>query len=339
MALEGAERRGDVPSIANADPNQKTCVPESPSSLQSSSAIARTSPRRCARTTREGCSPSSKRSPKILRPKCGGMEWRRCASLSFISPRTLPLSKRSGGREARMTMRLPSSGSSRESLAAPIKANARRGDPSIQSCAVKTIENIMVTAAMGDAASAPAAAAFLASHDTLVQLRAIATSKSLGKRLRCSACNALCSLVRVDIKLLPRIAEGEGWGFLVSGLADDSHPTPMRRAHLNVVNYVFHSGDRAVRESILVQSPAADRPMGSKSSLLRLKLSTRESCDSVLRAKAQLCVALLLRARYPPLMRSGEAFSAKRLCYVDRAVQGSLKRADARASPNTQMPA
>ena len=94
-----------------------------------------------------------------------------------------------------------------------VKTTRDPADAVLRACAVKTIENIMMSAAMGEV---PAAATFLASHETLGHLRTIATSKSLPKDVRCSACNALCSLVRVDLKLMPvLLRERDGASSLV----------------------------------------------------------------------------------------------------------------------------
>ena len=176
-----------------------------------------------------------------------------------------------------------------------VKTTRDPADAVLRACAVKTIENIMMSAAMGEV---PAAATFLASHETLGHLRTIATSKSLPKDVRCSACNALCSLVRVDLKLMPRVAQGEGWGFLVGGLADDSHPTPMRRAYFNVVNYVFFAG-RAVRESIFGAKSSGGSPHGEQIAATAPQTIVSRNVRQRPESQSSAVRRSLLRARYP----------------------------------------
>ena len=218
-----------------------------------------------------------------------------------------------------------------------IKSNA---DSSIQRCAVKVIENILVTANPQAGAGGHEAALFLVSHETLVQLRDIAASKVQSRELRCWACNALWSLVRINSKLLSKIAEGEGWSFLVHGLSDDSHPASMRKCYFNIINLILRSqlseegestSNRATRESIF-GAKSGSAVHGETILKTAMRLAMLESCDYVLRAKAQLCAALLMRTRYRPLMHSSAAISPRHLQFVDRAVNSAVKGESAQPS-------
>ncbi|GBG30722.1 Serine/threonine-protein kinase RUNKEL [Hondaea fermentalgiana] len=115
-------------------------------------------------------------------------------------------------------------------------------DETIRFYAAKTFENVLSLAPAAEQVSQGANATSLRFATAEVASRLLhATLREKAEHLRSTCAMALAHLVRVNRRLLPRLAEHDAWGFMVSGLQAVHGSPRVQQAFLNILNLVLHS--------------------------------------------------------------------------------------------------
>mmetsp|Transcript_8898 Transcript_8898/g.16726 ORF Transcript_8898/g.16726 Transcript_8898/m.16726 type:complete len:1557 (-) Transcript_8898:1429-6099(-) len=195
-------------------------------------------------------------------------------------------------------------------------------DETIRNFAAKTYENVLSTTQDNATPNTPGLR--FATHDVAATLLDAAVREK-SEALRSTCAMALAHLVRINRRLLPKLAERDGWGFLVNGLEAVHGASRVQQAFLNILKLVLLnsiSGNAAtmasspVKPGTPIRGPNRTTPsrlgaeratrealFGSKSpvkkSILRALLQLLSHAQTfVVRSKAALTITLFLKV-YP----------------------------------------
>lgn len=150
-------------------------------------------------------------------------------------------------------------------------------DETIRFFAAKTFENVLSLAPAAEQIAQGAGATSLrfATADVASNLLS-ATLREKAEHLRSTCAMALAHLVRLNRRLLPRLAENEGWGFIANGLQAVHGSPRIQQAFLNILNLVLHSSSADVIQPSVV-SPASPMRVMPPATRLGAERITREA--------------------------------------------------------------
>ena len=143
----------------------------------------------------------------------------------------------------------------------------------IRAYAAKTYENVLSTTTETN----PTGMRFATADVAAVLLEGAVKAKL--EPFRGSCAMALAHLVRLNRRLLPRLAERDGWNFLASGLQAMQGSSQVQQAFLNIL--------------LLVLRPLENNPSGSTSTPRRLGTSERLTRELLFGSKSNVKVSIL----------------------------------------------